>query len=290
MPRERICMSPKKEKLMRGWPILLALHYAGEMALHIRLQKILFLVMSEGKVKMPYNFTKHEYGPYEPEIKLDYLSLENEGYISVRCISKPERSYSIFSITKKGEEYVTRTLLRSIGQNNLKRIECVVRKYKGEDWKKTVSIVYERFNLERPELERKRMEIREELFRLRPLWEAHYQKNYCYHVFTSLALIDHSIIMLGKKRFDDLDITQYNVLTSFLEEVVNYLKRETLSFSPCPETSGCQKTEDIEELYDFIQYLGEKYRILPSTYNEDVDLDDLEFETGDKLRITAKKH
>jgi len=281
-------MDRKTDGLIRGWPILLALHYAGEIALHIRLQKLLFLMFSEAKMQLPYNFTKHEFGPYDPDIKIDFMELENQGYMNVKCVSKSERSYSIFSITKKGEEYVARMLLRTIGQRDLKRIEAVVAKYKNEDWKKVVSLVYERFNMERPELERKRAEIRKELFRLRPLWEAHYQKNYCEHVFTSLALIDHSIVMLGKKRFDSLDITQYNVLVSFLEEVVNYLKKETSSFSPCSEASGCQKTEDIEELYNFIQYLGEKYKILPSTCNEDADLDDFEFELGDKLRITKK--
>jgi len=279
-------MKGETENLVRGWPILLALHYAGEIALHIKLQKILFLVLSEGKVKIPYNFTKHEYGPYDQEIEIDFLNLENQGYINVMRVSKPEKTYKIFSITQKGRDYANTIVVKSVSENDRKIIEKVVMKYSKTDWKKLVSMVYERFNLERPELERKREEIREELFRIRPLWEAHYNKSDCDHMFIALALIDYSMIMLGKKKFDSLDLTHYNVLINFMEETVSYLKREVLTLSPCPDRSRCEKLPETEELFQFSQYLGEKFRILPSTLSEDVDLDDFGFDEGDKLRIS----
>jgi hypothetical protein len=143
-------------------------------------------------------------------------------------------------------------------------------------------MVYEKYNLNRQELELKKNWIRSELFRIRPLWEANYTENKCGHIFTSLAMIDYSIAMLGKKKFDAIDITQYNVLISFLLEMLNYLKTETTSISYCPEDFRCNKLPETEELFQFVQYLGEKFKILPATFNEEANLDDFEFENPDE--------
>ncbi len=279
------------ENLIKGWPVLLVLHYASKISLHIKLQKMLFLIFSEAKIKIPYNFTKHEHGPYDPEIKLDFLNLGNEGYINVRHYARSGKTYWIFSITKKGEGYVKKTLLRTIPEKDLKKVEKLVLKYNKTDWKELVSIVYEKYNIERAELDKKKEAVKNELLRIRPLWESNYRKNKCEHVFISLALIDYAIIMLSKKRFDSLDITQYNVLINFLEEVINYLKRETITFSLCPEV--CEKLPEIKELFLFIQYLGEKFRILPATFSEDAYLEDFEFKEeqeprGDDLRTAPE--
>ena len=279
------------ENLIKGWPILLVLHYASKIPLHIKLQKMLFLIFSEAKIKIPYNFTKYEHGPYDPEIKLDFLSLGNGDYINVRHYIKSEKTYWIFSITKKGEEYVEKTLLKTIPERDLKKVERLVLKYNKIDWKELVSIVYEKYNIGRADLDKKKENIKNELLRIRPLWEANYRKNKCEHIFTSLALIDYAVIMLSKKRFDNLDITQYNVLINFLEEVINYLKKETITLSVCSEI--CEKLPEIKELFLFIQYLGEKFRILPATFSEDAYLEDFELKEeqephGDDLRATSK--
>jgi uncharacterized protein YwgA len=279
------------KNLIKGWPILLVLHYANKIPLHIKMQKLLFLIFSEAKIKIPYNFTKHEHGPYDPEIKIDFISLDNEGYIKAMCVNKSEKTYWIFSITEKGEEYVNKTLFKVIQERDLKRIQVLVLKYKRMEWKNLVSMVYEKYNAGRPDLDRRKEGIRNEFLRIRPLWEVNYQKNKCEHIFTSLAMIDYAIIMLNKKRFDNLDITQYNVLVNFLGDCIIYLKRETAAFSPCPENAECRKLPEIGELFQFIQYLGEKFRILPSTFSDDAYLEDFELEggqQGDELRAAVK--
>lgn len=271
------------EKLINGWPILLALYFTNKIPLHIKLQKMLFLIFSEAKIRIPYDFTKFPHGPYDPEIKIDFLNLGNQDYINVRKYVSGEKSYWMFSITRRGKEYVEKILMKSFKERDLKRVEKIVLKYSEMDWKKLVSLVYEKYDIERPELDKKRETIKSEMQRIRPLWTTYYEKNDCEHVFTSLTFIDHVIIILNK-RFDNLDITQYNVLISFLEESLEYLKKETISFSFCDGNGKCEKLPEIKELFLFIQHLGEKFRILPATYNEEAFLEDFETEKSDDIR------
>ena len=268
------------DKRINGWPILLTLYYANKIPLHIKLQKMLFLIFSEAKVKIPYNFTKFDHGPYDPEIKIDFLNLGNENYIDVRRYVRGEKTYWIFSITQKGKEYVEKTLLKSFTNKDLKQVEKIVLKYNKMDWRELVSLVYKKYNIEISELNKKRAIVKDELNRIRPLWEHHYEKNKCEHIFISLVFIDYSIIMLNEKRFDDLDITQYNVLMNFMEDSLKYLKKETVSFSNCDENEKCERLPEIKELFRFVQYIGEKFKILPATYNDEAFLED--FDVGEK--------
>lgn len=286
------------ENPIRGWPILLVLYYVKKIPLHIKLQKMLFLVLSEAKLRIPYDFRKYDHGPYDPEIKIDFLTLGKDGYINVTHHVKSERDYWIFAITKKGEEYVEKIILKSFSQKDLKRVERLAMKYNKMDWKELVSIVYEKYNIERSELDRQKGIIINELSRIRPLWSVNYEKNNCEYTFTSLALIDYMIIMLNKKRFDGLDITQYNVLINCLAEMMNHLKMETASFSLCEKTDDCitkdcEKLCEIKEMFLYVQYLGEKFKILPATFSEDACMEDFDFEDkkelqGDELRTAVK--
>jgi|GEM_PF-6084788 uncharacterized protein YwgA len=285
------------EGLISGWPILLTLYYAKKVPLHIKLQKMLFLVLSEAKLKIPYNFTKHEYGPYDPEIKIDFINLSNGGYMNVSCRSKPENSnwtYWTFSITKKGEEYVEKILFKSFSPKEMKKVESLVLKYNKMEWKELVSMVYKKYNRERGELENKKELIKKELNRIRSIWVFNYEKNNCEYTFTTLAMIDYITILLNKKSFANIDITHYNVLINFLDEMLNYWKIETSSFSFCKEISDCKSNEcerflDINWMYMYIQYLGEKFKILPATYSEEACLEDFEYgPESDKLWIAIK--
>lgn len=145
-----------------------------------------------------------------------------------------------------------------------------------------IKMVHEKYDDSKTGLESRKEAINREFLSIRPIWSGRYERNDCEYIFTILALIDYVIVLLGKKGLEELDITQYNVLVNFLNGTAAYLKNETASFSLCPETESCiphrcEKLSDIMDLFLFIQHLGEKFRILPSTFSEDAYLEDFGF-------------
>ena len=89
-----------QKDLIDGWPIILVLYFAKSIACHIKLQKMLFLLQSEAKLRLPYNFKRANYGPYDQDIKIDFQRLDQEDFIDARCHIKPEKMYYVFRITK----------------------------------------------------------------------------------------------------------------------------------------------------------------------------------------------
>ncbi|MBC7333736.1 MAG: hypothetical protein H5T85_04650 [Actinobacteria bacterium] len=71
------------QKLPRYWPIVFVLGKLGKLYNNFNLQKFIYLAKVEGKIPIDYVFTKHNYGPYCPQIKVDARTLNKKDIISM---------------------------------------------------------------------------------------------------------------------------------------------------------------------------------------------------------------
>jgi hypothetical protein len=70
----------------RCWiPLLLLKLHGGRIATSLKLQKLVFLIQTEGRVKQRYRFMKRDYGPYSDELTLDMEVLsKNFSMVSIK--------------------------------------------------------------------------------------------------------------------------------------------------------------------------------------------------------------
>lgn len=273
-------MTTKQEdKLIAGWPILLLLYFDRNVNTHIELQKKLFLAFAKEKLITPYNFRRNDYGPYDKNIKIDSLFLDSQEFIDVTIFVDPKTAVTkkmTFQITEKGHQYVEENLLEMY-KNQARKIENVVKFCKGKSWQEIVKLVYENYDNDKEVLKSNIPEMRFRLSKLFSIWDNFYRTGRTPELFFTTGFIDYIRILLEKtsKAESKLDKTQFNVIIKSCADSTNFLETHTeQNESVFPELS---------ELFSFLQYTADNYKILPALDNEDATLEDFSME-GDDLR------
>ncbi len=130
----------------RVWLPLLAIKLAQDYGLlgTVKVQKLVFLALVEGKLMQWYPFRKHAYGPYSPSLKMDLILLEMDNLIKVeRGISAKGYYFRDFKLAEKGEEKL-RSLKDEILEDWKKALK-VLDKWAGKDRNEILSYVYEKY-------------------------------------------------------------------------------------------------------------------------------------------------
>jgi len=73
----------KLTSLPRYWPIIFVLGKLKKVHNNFNLQKFIYLAKKKKKIPINYIFTKYNYGPYCPQIKIDAKNLNNRDIISM---------------------------------------------------------------------------------------------------------------------------------------------------------------------------------------------------------------
>lgn len=172
----------KTIELKPGWPILLLLHFKREIVTHIRLQKMLFLAFSEGKLPI-YNFRRADYGPYDRDIKLDAITLADEDYIDLTKYvqSTGALRYRVFRITEKGDGYIEELIKsKKLPEKYVFKMKAIVEKYGKDSWETIVSVVYSNFDvLDKKIFDKERYRLAEKFKQIRDIWVKRFEKKKC---------------------------------------------------------------------------------------------------------------
>lgn len=126
-------------KLPRNWPVLLAIDQLGTLHSNFRLQKLVFLCKAEGKLPIEYNFTKHDFGPYDRTIKNDAITLGTMGLAEVR-----RNGSWHFQVTTSGKKRAE-NIRKQLKPVYRRRFEEILKKYAAMSVFDLSSYVYKKF-------------------------------------------------------------------------------------------------------------------------------------------------
>lgn len=120
--------------------VLTFLKYSGKIVGRKRFQKLIFLAKHTGKIKVPFIFTKHLYGPYSKELQNFLGSLVLTDFVQEEKVNFSGFVEYSYSLTDKGHMILNLLLLT-------KEDDCMIKefidKYKNQPTSRIVSEAYE---------------------------------------------------------------------------------------------------------------------------------------------------
>jgi uncharacterized protein YwgA len=247
----------------RLWVPLLALKaHGGRLVASLKLQKLVFLIQTEGRIQERYRFVKKYYGPYSEELGVDMTLLQAMEMVTVTTrVSNWGNPYSIYELTPKGQRTIE-DIRPSIEPQETTRLEEIVGKYKPMNHDVITSYVYERYVMDPGQFQGNLKHARENVWSLRETWSILYSPD-CYASMTYLAMLDY--VSLGLKK---IETVQDPVIKSvWLSTVLELTARLISATEACAPEGKCSHANPSSEILELINYLNEysqRNSIVPS--------------------------
>lgn len=254
-------MRPSNRELPRYWPILFVLDCAGTLRNNFHLQKILYLAQVEHHIPIPYTFIRETYGPYSRAIKADFISLASEGLINLE--------YGpgwVFTITSRGRD-VIKTICALLDEKTHKAFRACVEKWSRKGLHELRQYIYDK-HLPSEEVY---LQVRTESRDLaRTLMDQVAEYPTSSNKLLLMGMLDYTAVALDKEALKD-PAQRNHVLRAALQLIdrISDIYDETNANRKVLAELGLGT---LRENFDHFQEVCEQYRILPSLYDENVDL------------------
>jgi len=246
----------------RCWIPLFVFNRLGKIVTRKKLQKLIFLVQEEARIKEGYEFKKHHFGPYSPSLAADIEMLaENEILAREHYISNHE--YFIYYSTEESEKIFNENFTGMLINNLEERIDAKLDKYGDCDHNTLTEYVYKKYLPEDEDYEERTRRVVNDLLSLNLLWESHYTPE-CPLFIDAKAIIEYATLLFSKD-FNGLDQVVKGVLLVASEDLIENLVDVT-------NDHRCECSEvdpSLIDLFDFITYYCNKNDVLPLP--EDLD-------------------
>ena len=257
----------------RGWIPLYTLFKLGKIPTAVKLQKLIFLVQTEGHIG-GYRFFKKHYGPYSDELNIDVRSFSQSlGLMQMKIIEGTTYPYYLYSATSAGNSFVKEVVMKKLPAEILKRAEEIIDCYKDKNYRELQEYVYRKYVITEETFGEVYPSIRDDLISLNALWEKLYSDD-CPAAFLFLAVIEYCSKALSKLNVVTYDQVLRGVCVSSFSE----LTHKMLDISSSCETSNkCPfsfKTmfSEISDQINFINYYCGKHGIIDNIL--DIDFSD----------------
>jgi len=247
----------------RSWlPLFTLKAHGGRLVTSLKLQKLVFLIQTEGRIQERYRFVKKYYGPYSEELDVDMTLLQAMEMVTITTrVSNWGNPYNIYELTSKGQK-TTEDIKPSIQQQEIAHLEEIVGKYKPMNHDAITSYVYEKYVMDPSQFQGNLTHARENVWSLRETWSILYSPD-CYASMTYLAMLDY--VSLGLKKIETVqDPVIKSVWLSTVLELTARLISATEACAPEGKCSHANPSSEILELINYLDEYSQRNSIIPS--------------------------
>ncbi|MFA7080735.1 MAG: Panacea domain-containing protein [Candidatus Bathyarchaeia archaeon] len=267
----------------RGWIPLYTLFKVGKISAATKLQKLIFLIQTEGKID-GYKFFKHHYGPYSEELVVDVQAFSKSlDLIDVQVIEGTKYPYYEYSPTAKGIETI-QEIAAKLSLEDLKRADKIINKYKNKNYKELTEYIYKQYVIPEQTFETLYSSLSADLVSLDNIWEKYY-KDDCPASLLILAVVEYSSKALEKLKTTKDPVVR-GVCVSSISELTAKIVDLTSSLQTskdCPFSFKTLLTEISDHINFLDNYCG-KNNILPDI----LDIDFSDFMSEEELQRLEK--
>ncbi len=254
-------MTSRSRDLPRYWPILFVLDCVGTLRNNFHLQKILYLAQVEHNVPISYTFVLEDYGPYSRAVKADFISLASAGLIDLEY-----GDGWVLKITENGRK-VVKGVYAALDEKVLKEFKVCVEKWSRKGLHELKRYVYK----EHLPSNEAYFESREDFTELTNALMKHLAR---YPTSSNKLLVmgalDYVTTALGREQLQDPAQRNHFLRTAvrLIDQVSNIFDETSENHAVLRELMLAQLKDD----FDHFQQVSEQYHVLPSLYDENVDL------------------
>jgi len=181
----------------RGWIPLYLLYVLGKIPTATKLQKMVFLIETEGKID-GYSFFKKHYGPYSDELEVDVRSFsESLNLMQTQIVEGARYPYYLYLPTTKGKDFTKRIIQEKVPPKLLKRADAIIQKYGKRNYQELQEYVYKKYVLPEQTFEQMYPRLSADLVSLDNIWNKSYQDD-CPASFLILAVVEYGAKALSK--------------------------------------------------------------------------------------------
>jgi hypothetical protein len=272
----------------RGWIPLYLLHKLRRIPTATKLQKMVFLIETEGRIR-GYGFFKKYYGPYSDELEVDVKSFsEPLNLMQDQIIEGVKYPYHLYLATAKGTDFIKEIIKEKISPSLLKRADAIIEKYGNKSYQELLVYVYQKYVLPDQTFQQMYGRLSDDLVSLDNTWSESYQDN-CPASFLILAVLEYGAKALSKlKRVSDPVLR--GVCTSSISDLTAKLVDLT---SHCQGLEKCPFSfkslfSEISDDINFLDYYCGKHGIMQNIM--DIDFSDfMDEEELKRLERTLEK-
>jgi len=256
----------------RAWVTLYLLHKLGRIPTAIKLQKLVFLLQTEGRVG-DYRFFKRHYGPYSRELDMDTMSLSKSlKLMRTEIVEGMNYPYYLYSITPEGRKFVENVVKKKIDKEILERASSIIKKYGSMNHWELQEYVYRNYVISEESFKKLYPHLKDDLVSMNILWKERYADD-CPASFFILAIVDYATKVLAKVKQKD-DAVLRGVCIASVSELTAKLVDLT---STCQTTEKCPFSlkgliSKVSDYINFIDHYCSQHDILENIL--DVDFSD----------------
>ena len=256
----------------RTWILLYLLYKLGRIPTAIKLQKLVFLLQTEGRVG-DYRFFEHHYGPYSRELDMDTISLSKSlKLMRTEIIEGANYPYFLYSITHEGRKFVDNIVKKKVDKAILERALNIIKKYGSKTHWEVQEYVYKNYVISEETFEELYPHLKDDLISLGIVWKERYADD-CPASFFILAIVEYATKVLAKVKQKD-DAVLRGVCTASISELTAKLVDLT---STCQTTEKCPFSlkgliSEVSDYINFIDHYCSQHDILENIL--DVDFSD----------------
>jgi uncharacterized protein YwgA len=238
----------------RGWIPLYALQMLRKIPTATKMQKLVFLIQTEGKID-GYRFFKNHYGPFSNELEVDVKSFSQpHGLMQTRIIEGARYPYYVYQPTSKGQQLVGQYIEENIPKKIRKRAENLIKKYGSKNYKQLLEYVYKKYVIPRETFDKTYSHLTDDLNSLNSLWTNWYRDD-CPASFLILAVVEYSSKALSKVKATNEPVLQ-GVCASSISELTGKIMDLTAHWRSPEECSVSFKSlfSEISDQITFIDH------------------------------------
>jgi len=236
----------------RSWLPLYLLYVLGKIPTATKLQKLVFLIQTEGRID-GYRFFKRHYGPYSDELEVDVRAFSQSlNLMQTQIVEGANYPYFLYLPTQKGLNLTEQIVKTEVPKEISKRADAIIKKYGNRSYQELQEYIYTRYVIPEQIFDEVYSHLSDDLISLDNIWKAWY-KDDCPASFLILAVVEYSSKALSQLK-DIPDPVLRGVCISSISELTAKLVDLT---SHCESTEKCPfsfKTL-FSEISDHISFL-----------------------------------
>lgn len=274
----------------RTWVPLYSLYKLHKIPTAIKLQKLVFLIQTEGRVG-GYRFFEHHYGPYSRELDMDTWSLSKSlKLMRTEIIEGMNYPYFLYSITSRGKKFVDNVVKKKIDKEILERVSNIIKKYGLMNHWDLQEYVYKNYVISKVTFNQLYPHLKDDLISLDIIWKKRYIDE-CPASFFILAIVEYATKVLAKVKQKDDDVLR-GVCIASASELTAKLVDLT---STCETTEKCPFSlkglfSEVSDHINFIDHYCSQHDILENILDVDFSdfLNEEELQRLEKVFKTTK--
>lgn len=254
------------EQEERCWILLLLLKKLRKIVTRTKLQKLIFLIQDESRIKGGYDFSKNHHGPHSYRLTADAESLAQEGIVTKEeVVGSNNRLYYVYEATKKVDEIYDNEVCPNVDTDLIARADKVIDKYKDCDYNQLTEYIYKQYLPKYKEYKNRYQNMLIEMSYIEKLWEDEYtpESDVVIDVMSSIEYIKLIFQNINKNS----DRVVKGVLLNASEDMLENLYELTEKYFE--KDYYDESLSYLNDLFHFIDYYSDKNDVYPSLTNLD---------------------